>query len=614
MSPSAARWAFSAFSALAFSASGQVTHSTRSGLRITDLSFSPGVWSHGTIEHRFVIENPTTERRSVTVEIPYARYSGSRDEFDSLSGSVAVEAGGRAALTLVQPPIGIRGDSRFAVSEPGRKPEEFSCVARDFRAYISEETVNVLLTRQLSAEAVQERVKACSASEEGAAPRRMRTPAGKRSSPVVFPKVDGTRLEQAFATWPEQWLAYAGYDGCLIGAEDYRSMPEGVRDAFRAYVAAGGTVTFLGVPKIPEGWEHTGMDKNREPLSEDEGAVPYGFGFVQAVSAQTPGSLTSNQVAALVERWKAVQAPWSGCVAPVYRYSGNVAEHFESCLTDIPVAGNESVPIKRFLAILLLFVLLVGPGAVIYVARKDCRLRLLVIVPAISLAFSAVIVVVAISAEGVTPYVRRQSVTLLDQPRRQAATLGAVSVYAPVSVGRPLAFDGGTEVTPLRYDANSNFRSIVDAGDQLFANGWVRPRMASFFRVRRSETRTERLVVETAPDGAVAVVNALGAPIRRLALNDGTRTYVAENVASGERKLLIERESTEDKRAAITEVRKLIASQRPGWNLPETLKKALPQPGPRGYVAVLDGCPFLENPLKGGRTKRSEEAMVVGFY
>jgi hypothetical protein len=285
-------------------------------------------------------------------------------------------------------------------------------------------------------------------------------------------------------------------------------------------------------------------------------------------------------------------------------------------LEDIPVRGGAKVPINLFLFTLLAFVLLAGPGAVIYAARTNRRIWLLAIVPAVSLAFSAVIFAAALLAEGVTPYVRRQAVTLLDQTRRQAATLGAVSVYAPTSLRRGLAFDRGTEVTPLSYGRNQEHKRIEWGREQLFAEGWVRPRMAAFFRLRRSEGRSERLVVTGREPGSVEVVNALGAPVRRLWLNDGHGgVYLAESLAPGEKRLLAASPvSGKAQPDGIESFRAFYDSASPGWGLPTALTAALPPPGPRTYVAILDGCPFLENPLRDRKVKESAESLVAGRF
>jgi hypothetical protein len=590
---------------LAGGACGQQACQTKRGLVVTDQSFSPSAWTHGTVEHRFLVENPSAQRRTATITLPNKRYSSEDGGIDALAGSVVVEAGGRAVLSLVQPPMSISGDAQFTVAEPGAEAEAFSCRARDFQDYSHEETLSVLLSKRLSAEALSASVEAYDAEVEKAKAKRGRH-AGSH-------KLEALRLEREPEAWPENWLAYAGFDGCVLDAADYARMPEGVRSALRTYAAAGGAVTFLGAEEPPAGWCEPGGAWRSTAWQLSEAA--FGFGLVQ-VSVERPVALSGGQAGALVKAWASRKAPWPAGNS-YSRHGGMMKYEFEHCLREIPISGGSRVPVNLFLATLLAFVLLAGPGAVIYCARTNRRIWLLAAVPAVSLAFSAAIFAAALLAEGVTPHLRRQAVTLLDQTRRQAATLGAVSVYAPTSLGGGLAFGRGTEVTPLSYGRNAEFKRIWWGRDQLFEDGWVRPRMAAFFRLRRSEERSERLVVTEREAGAVEIVNALGAPIRRLGLCDGRGGFfMAENVAPGEKRLLTSAAAAPGKAQAFAfdKLRACYGESSPGWGLDTALKAALPQPGPRTYVALLSGCPFLENPLAGRKAKELSESLVAGRY
>jgi len=192
-------------------------------------------------------------------------------------------------------------------------------------------------------------------------------------------------------------------------------------------------------------------------------------------------------------------------------------------------------------------------------------------------------------------------------------------VYAPVSLRGGLEFDLRTEVTPLLDGANQEDKSIVWGRCQHFQSDWVRPRMAAFFRVRRSEERAERLIVTEQGEGVVDVVNALGVPIRRLALRDSRGcVYRAETVAAGEKRVLSGRVSAEAvKRPAYETVRdRFRTSQSPGWGITELVEEGAEalQPDARSYVAVLEGCPFIENPLGYCKVKETAKSVVAGRY
>ena len=142
--------------------------------------------------------------------------------------------------------------------------------------------------------------------------------------------------------------------------------------------------------------------------------------------------------------------------------------------------------------------------------------------------------------------------------------------------------------------------------------------MASIFRMRRSEERAERLVVTELGEGSVEVVNALGVPIRRLSLRDGRGcAYEAEDVRPGEKRLLSGQASAAPaKGSAREQVRALYRADAPGWGITPLLKKGAEtlRPTARTYVALLEGCPFLENPLGYRAVKESAQALVAGRY
>jgi len=375
----------------------------------------------------------------------------------------------------------------------------------------------------------------------------------------------------------------------------------------RAYAAAGGRVAFMGMAALPEGWTETA---EAAPRLFEDGAwreAPLGFGAVRAVASTEFAGVSSNGIARLYGDWCAAAEP----LTEIHRSA-------ESSLKEIPVAGNLRIPVGRFLLILFAFAVLAGPGAVLYTSRKNRRIWLLALVPAVSLLFSAAILAAALFSEGITPSLRRQAVTLLDQPRRQAATLGAVGIYAPVSLRDGLHFDGGTEVTPL--SAVSAGRIVCGRG-QHYAEGWVTPRLPAFFNLRRSEARGERLLVEAGAE-RVEVVNALGAPIRRLWLCDTDgRLYEARDLAPGEKRALeTPRPRGAAPLSAAGRARDYFGRGTPGWEVNAWSDALLSQgtaadpPDPGTYVAVLDGCPFLEDPLAYCRTKGSERSIVIGRY
>jgi len=583
------------------------------GLTFTDLTLSPNVWTHGAVERRFVIENPTPQTHTVTLEIPGRIYSGS-EGLHSLAETVVVGSGARAEVSLIQPPVGLAGSDTVDIRVRGKPRVEQSTRSPSFESYWNRRTaLSVFVSKGLSAEGLKSRLADCAPTAAGPGYRRghsVRSDSSETFAAEMFTRenldnFNPFRFEGEGAGWPKNWLAFSAFDGCVIAASDYEKMPAEAREALRAYVAAGGRVTFAGLNEIPDGWAETG-DRADRPLSGEAYVESrYGFGVVSATSHGAFDAFPSNTLVRLCHSWYAASFP------QLFRNNA------DSCLTEIPVTANIHVPVNRFLLILLAFTLIAGPGAVVFTGRVNRRIWLLALVPAVSILFSAAILVYALVSEGITPSLRRQSVTLLDQPQRRAVTLGALGVYAPTSLRDGLHFDRGTEVSPVSSVQGGR---IASGQDQHFVRGWVTPRLPAFFRLRRSEERVERLLVEEPRDGETEVVNALGAPILRLRLCDRAgRLYETRDLKPGEKRVLAE----EGPRAAgapsaYDGLRSAAASPLPGWGLADLVEKQmlnrLDEPGPGTYVAVLDGCPFLENPLAGSRTKETSRALVAGKY
>ena len=588
------------------------------GLTLTDMTLAPQTWVHGMVERRFVIENPTARTLPVQITLPASTYSG--DGLSGLSQTVLANAGTRTLAMLHQPPVRQAGPNSIMVKVARHRPQEIRCQPVNFidRNYYSSTPLSLLVSKGLSAEELKARLVAIAplagpSSRHGyrSAQELNRLSLDKVVSSLftreAMAEIKPVRFEGEGVAWPRHWLAYSAFDGCLIAAADYDQMPEEARRALRDYSAIGGHVAFLGMPALPEGWE-TGRQPGVGGDGRPGGAAGIGFGHAGAIGAAAFPSIASNELARLAAGWIETARPW---LAP----SGSTAENLKA----IPVAGNVRVPARSFLAILLVFALLAGPGAVLYTRRANRRLWLLAIVPGFSLLFSLAIVVYALLSEGITPSQHRQAVTLLDQARRHAATVGALGVYAPVSLRDGLQFDLGTEITPLSAVRSGR---IATGHGQHYTSGWVQPRMPAFFSLRRSETRAERLVVTGTATGVVEVVNALGAPILRLQLCDARgNLYETRGLAPGERRTLVSaRTRPPGALAMVCQIRQpgqLAADA--GWRLYELAGKLLDEkqnpfvPAADSYVAVLDGAPFLEDPLAYCRTKASARSIVVGW-
>ena len=596
-------------------ATAQSAHKTKSGLLVRDMTLGPEAWYHGTTVHRFVVENPTDLRRTVTISMPDRQYG--QGGLESMTATVAVEGRSSASVAMPQPPVDFKGNHLFRIEERGTDPSSFNLEAEDFFAlyYGSGKNIllpTVLLSRSLSAE---DFVAAWHGQLEG-----VLKSAGQRTEDASY--FEPLRFMREPEAWPREWVDFSAFDGCFVAEEDYRRLPAETRGALMDYAAAGGTVVLVNMRTLPPEWTAR-LAGEPAPGQAVAGLQVGRFGFghvallfgqvalVETIDPQTWGGPDAqNRLLACFEH---ARKPWMTRM-------GRSDFNMQDCLRDIPLGRDMDIPVNFFFFLLLAFAIVAGPVAVWLAAKHNRRMWLLWAVPAFGLLFSGAIFVSILLVEGVTPTQRRQAITLLDQTTRQAVTLGAVGVYAPAAIRDGLSFDYGTEIAPIRFGEEKGAR-IVFGQRQRYLD-WVPPRMAAFFRLRRSETRAERLVVERKDDGALEVVNALGAPIERLRLwDDAGVLHEAMNVPPGARQTLrpvdkdVSPAQAQDVYAWMRQY--AYAVQEPGWSF-DIRDKGLRTSGfasaPRTYIAHLAGCPFLENPLGDRKTKGSDAALVAGRY
>lgn len=588
-------------------ASAQSAHKTEGGLLVRDMTVGPEMWYHGTTVHRFVIENPTDLRRTVTLSMPGARYGS--DGLESMAATVAVEGRSSASVAMPQPPVDFQGSQNFRVEERGVKPSIFDLEAESFSQYYhysgDPALPALLLSRSLSGEEFI-------AAWHGTLESRLKVSGAYAGAASNFKTL---RLMREPEAWPREWVDFSAFDGCFVTEGDYRRLTAETRGALMDYAAAGGTVVLVNLRTLPPEWTAR-LAGEPAPGQAVDGLLVgrFGFGHVALLENLDPqtwgGADVQNRLMTCLEH---AGKPWMAQM-------GHRNYDMQDCLRDIPLGHDMGVPVNFFFFLLLAFAIVAGPVAVWLAAKYNRRMWLLWAVPAFGLIFSAVIFASILLVEGVTPTQRRQAITLLDQTTRQAVTIGAVGVYAPAALRDGLSFDYGTEIVPIRFGEEPGGR-IVFGQRQRYLD-WVPPRMAAFFRLRRSETRAERLVVERKDDGALEVVNALGAPIERLRLwDDAGLLHEAMNVPPGARQALrpvdkdVSPAQAQDVYAWMREY--AYAVQEPGWSFAIRDKGARTSgfaSAPRTYIAHLAGCPFLEKPLGDRKTKGSDAALVAGRY
>ena len=102
---------------------------------------------------------------------------------------------------------------------------------------------------------------------------------------------------------------------------------------------------------------------------------------------------------------------------------------------ETPLLPNALVPVGRFLVLIFLFSLVVGPGGLM-LARRKGPVALLIGVPAVALLTCLIIVADSVLGDGFVTHASRYSYTWLDRPRDRLVTSAVAGYYANLSPRR----------------------------------------------------------------------------------------------------------------------------------------------------------------------------------
>jgi hypothetical protein len=416
--------------------------------------------------------------------------------------------------------------------------------------------------------------------------------------------------------WSANWVGYSSFDGVMITAEELSGAPEAVRSALWRFAECGGSLVIIGGWEIPAQWrarrvnevevavETNPPKKYSLPLSSKTQSYNVGFGWVTVIDA---AGVKSD----LPTDWGAIKNSWNGSRPAGKNYSDVVDIN-----KDFPVIERIGIPVRGLFVLMLMFVVVIGPINLIWLARRRKKIWMLWTVPAIALVTCLAVTGFALFGEGVRARSRADAFTILDESGRRASTIGWIAFYAPITPSEGLHFSYDTELTPVtpqmwNYYRRGGDRTIDLSNDQHLDSGWVTARAPAYFKFRKSETRRERLTIRQEGDGAISVVNGLGADLRELWLADrGGKVYSAGGIRAGaEAKLSLTNRKLADYRAGMREL--FTSNDWPGkMNEVELNPQRFLAPG--CYLATLDAGPFVEEGLKNVGTRKGR-ALVYGI-
>ncbi len=399
---------------------------------------------------------------------------------------------------------------------------------------------------------------------------------GSSSEVTVVPR----RASVDPAHWSTRWLAYDRYSSVVVSRHDWDELPPAVQAGVGRWVRAGGVLTIVPGHNLDE----PGIAKIT--------TTHLGFGRIHE-SSKNIELLPSKLLDFLHQSW--LRVPLGG--EPDY-----------SPRTDAgTLLGKQKVPTSIIFWSLLAFAILFGPVTLGVLARKNLRVWIFAIVPVAGVIASIAIVGVTLASEGIRDVARIRAVTLIDETAGEATTVGSVGFYCTFPPDGRVRFDGESE---LRGPALWRDREVDLTDGQRF-KGLIEGRVPTYFTIRKSEPRRERVEFRSDSDGVVAV-NALGAAIDLLdvAMPNG-KCYRGRHVPAGAQVRLQPVPAPE--KFATADAAGMAMSDSGGWEgLADRIasgSSSLLRPGV--YLASIDAAPFVELPL-GPRVENHISEVVVG--
>jgi hypothetical protein len=294
---------------------------------------------------------------------------------------------------------------------------------------------------------------------------------------------------------PREMAAYVGYP-VVLGTEDVASVPSDVWAALENYAAVGGSLV-VGRPSRDVRQRLPMFD--REP--ERNAWNAYGFGSVYL--CQTGAAECGGAVKSISETYRLPLEP----IGPPPRW-----ETSRYALRDglAPLLPNALVPLGRFLILIFLFSLVVGPGGLM-LARRKGPVALLIGVPAVALLTCLIIIGDSVLGDGFVTHASRYSFTFLDRARDRLVTSSVSGYYANLAPDKVRIPSSAVLIAPMELE-----EWLVDvdwAGGGVVVDGFLPSRTYVEWGELAVVSTRARLVARKEGEGW-KVQNALGASLR----------------------------------------------------------------------------------------------------
>jgi hypothetical protein len=313
---------------------------------------------------------------------------------------------------------------------------------------------------------------------------------------------------------PRELAAYVGYPTVLV-TEELASVPADVWAALENYAAVGGSLIIGRPPRdLPQRLPLLDSEPEREAWNA------YGFGHVYL--CQSGAQDCGKALLSVPEEGRIQLEP----IGPSPRWDN---DRFALKGGEEPLLPNALVPLGRFLVLIFLFSLVVGPGGLM-LARRKGPVALLVGVPAVALLTCLIIIADSVLGDGFVTHAARYSYTWLDRPRDRLVTASVAAYYANLSPDKVQFPSTGVLVAP--DDLEEWIVDVSWTGGGMLADGFLPSRTyVEWGELAVIPTRA-RLVVRKEGAGW-KVQNALGAPLQAGYVKLGKKFFLLPELADG---------------------------------------------------------------------------------
>jgi hypothetical protein len=526
-------------------------------VEVTALPSLNGGGISGYAERRFEISNPTSESHEVQLFIKAPGY-GVRVEMH-VNRKFVSPARSTIEVAVAEPVLGWAPPREVTVTVDGRRSRD---ILKLPGAGSGRPSTQVLFSRSFI-------------------DSKLRTELQKRGyTPTAY---EYTRTDVPPEQWSTNWLAYTSYSAIGITPGDWNEIPAAAQAAVLRWVRAGGLLLVTGGSITPP---------DTQLLQTTNRFTTSGHGFGTIINV--PGSLDD-----------APETLFNGFIIACDRYNA-LTRAEESPMSVMPLLGPSKMPVGLLFTALLTFAIVGGPLSLFWLARRDRRLWIFWTLPGFATITSLALIGTSLVGEGWQRVHRSASITYLDENIAEATTLGLSGIYCTLPPDGDIRFSAETEIRP--YDRTERVQELDASDGQRLLSGWVDSRVSTYFALRRSEHRRERLSL-TQEGAVIRAVNGFGSRMVQLWVADANGTIYQSGLTEPGAHATLKPAGLQPATPTVD----LFPGPPENWpTLSERLRndpRSMLRPGM--YIAVLQTSPFLESPLEHPSTQTAP-GVVVG--